>query len=93
MDPPSDDPPRRPAEIYLSRIEVHPDHQGHGIGSQLVRSLLDEADRQGQDLVLDVLVVNQRALALYRRLGLHAVSRHGNSNIKVKIEMSSRPPQ
>ena len=33
----------RPAEIYLSRIEVNPDHQGHGIGTRLISALIDEA--------------------------------------------------
>ncbi|MQA96050.1 MAG: divalent cation tolerance protein CutA [Streptosporangiales bacterium] len=81
---------RRPEEIYLARIEVHPDHQGRGIGARLVRSLLDEAARDGKELALDVLDVNERAQALYRRLGLHEVARHGDDAIKVR--MSTRPP-
>ncbi|MEU9246424.1 hypothetical protein [Streptomyces sp. NPDC048385] len=40
---------------------------------------------------MDVLVVNQRANALYRRLGLHEVTRHGENNIKIR--MSTKPPQ
>ncbi|WP_234543443.1 hypothetical protein [Streptomyces shenzhenensis] len=40
---------------------------------------------------MDVLVVNQRANALYRRLGLHEVTRHGENNIKTR--MSAKPPQ
>ena len=43
----------RPGEIYLSRIEIHPGHQGHGIGSRIISTLLEEAQRQGQDLILD----------------------------------------
>jgi GNAT superfamily N-acetyltransferase len=43
----------RPGEIYLSRIEIHLGHQGHGIGSRIISTLLEEAQRQGQDLVLD----------------------------------------
>lgn len=80
----------RHAEIYLARIEIHPDHQGRGIGSRLIRSLLRQARQQGQDLTLDVLVVNQRARALYRRLGLHEVTRHGENDIKIR--MSTKPP-
>ncbi len=31
----------RSGEIYLSRIEIYPDHQGHGIGTRLISALLD----------------------------------------------------
>jgi GNAT superfamily N-acetyltransferase len=75
----------RAGEIYLSRIEIHPGHQGHGIGSRIISALLEEARRQGQDLVLDVLTVNPRAQALYRRLGLTEVARHGDSGTKVTM--------
>lgn len=81
----------RPTEIYLARIELHPDHQGRGIGSQLIRSLLHQARRQGRDLTLDVLVVNQQAQALYRRLGLHEETRHGENDIKIR--MFTKPSQ
>ena len=80
----------RPAEIYLSRIEISPDHQGHGIGTRLVSALIDEARQKGQDLVLDVLTVNHRAQALYQRLGMTEVARHGDGNIKITMR-SSRP--
>jgi ribosomal protein S18 acetylase RimI-like enzyme len=75
----------RPAEIYLSRIEVHPSYQGHGIGTRLISALIEEATHKGQDLVLDVLTVNHRAQALYRRLGMKEVARHGDNNIKITM--------
>ena len=78
----------RPAEIYLSRIEVHPSHQGHGIGTRLISALIGEATHNGQDLVLEVLTVNRRAQALYRRLGMTEVATHG-----VKITMRSAQPR
>jgi len=43
----------RAGETRLSRIETHPGHQGHGIGSRIISTLVEEAQRQGQDLVLD----------------------------------------
>jgi len=80
----------RPDEIYLSRIEIHPDYQGRGIGTRLINMLLDEATRKGQDLVLDVLTVNHRAYALYQRLGLQEVARHGDGNIKITMRSAGR---
>jgi ribosomal protein S18 acetylase RimI-like enzyme len=81
----------RPGEICLSRIEVHPSYQGHGIGASLIRALIDEAAQKGQDLVLEVLNVNHRAQALYQRLGMIEVARHGDGNIKIVMRSSRLP--
>jgi ribosomal protein S18 acetylase RimI-like enzyme len=60
---------RRPSdEIFLAAIEIAPQHQKQGIGSQLVRELLDEADRSRRPVKLFVLKVNP-ARRLYERLG------------------------
>jgi ribosomal protein S18 acetylase RimI-like enzyme len=75
----------RPGEIYLSRIELLPEYQGCGIGAGLVRELIDEAGRRGQELALDVLAVNHRARALYQRLGLREVGRHGEGGIRIAM--------
>ena len=83
----------RPGEIYISRIEIHPDYQGRGIGTFLISALADEAKRKGQDLVLDVLAVNHRAQALYQRLGMKEVARHGDNNIKITMRLAPRPPE
>jgi ribosomal protein S18 acetylase RimI-like enzyme len=80
----------RPGEIYLARIEVHPSYQGQGIGARLIAALIDEAAQNGQDLFLDVLTVNHRAQALYQRLGMTEVARHGDGNIKITMR-SARP--
>jgi GNAT superfamily N-acetyltransferase len=83
----------RPGEIYISRIEIHPDYQGQGIGTLLISALADEARRKGQDLVLDVLTVNRRAQALYQRLGLKEVTRHGDNNTKITMRLTHSPPK
>ncbi len=33
----------RPAESYLARIEIRPDHLGGGIGTRLISAVIDEA--------------------------------------------------
>jgi GNAT superfamily N-acetyltransferase len=40
----------RPAEIYLARIEIHPDHQGGSIGTRLISAFIDEAGRKAKIL-------------------------------------------
>jgi ribosomal protein S18 acetylase RimI-like enzyme len=75
----------RPDEIYLARIEIHPDHQGGGIGTRLVSTLMDEARELNLVLVLDVLPVNKRALDLYQRLGMTEVARHGDGDVKITM--------
>lgn len=77
-------------ETYLGRIEIHPDYQGQGTGTQLIRRLLDEATDHARLVELDVLVVNHRAHALYRRLGFRDIHRHGPDNIKIRIRYT--PP-
>jgi ribosomal protein S18 acetylase RimI-like enzyme len=80
----------RPREIYLARIELAPDHQGHGTGTRLIRALAGEAAQNGQDLVLDVLAVNRRAQALYQRLGMREIARHGNVKITMRLSPQHR---
>jgi ribosomal protein S18 acetylase RimI-like enzyme len=56
-------------EIILASIEILPEWQGQGIGSSVVRSVMDRALASGKPLSLRVLHVNQRARSLYERLG------------------------
>jgi ribosomal protein S18 acetylase RimI-like enzyme len=80
----------RPGEIYLARIEIHPGHQGQGIGTRIISALVEEAERKGQQLVLDVLTVNRRAQALYRRLGLTEVTGHGDGGTRITMRSALR---
>ena len=82
---------QRTGETYLARVEVHPHHQHGGIGSELVRKLIDQATRQGQEFTLDVLAVNERAQALYQRLGMVEVARHGVGDIKIAMRYDKVP--
>ncbi len=57
--------------IYLAEIEILPEWQGRGIGSSVICSLMREAAACTKPLTLRVLHVNERARALYERLGFH----------------------
>ncbi len=56
-------------EIYLAEVQIVPEWQGRGVGSSIVRSLMNDAAAAGKPLTLRVLHVNERARALYERLG------------------------
>ena len=63
---------RREHCIFLSVIKIVPDHQNQGIGTKLIRALLNEADGRGAPVELQVLKVNP-ARRLYERLGFAVV--------------------
>jgi ribosomal protein S18 acetylase RimI-like enzyme len=66
----------RDRELYIARIEIRPDWQGRGIGSAVIRSLMQEAASSGRALTLDVLHGNDRARALYERLGFQSFAQN-----------------
>ena len=57
---------------YLSRIELLPEYQDRGIGSAVIRDLLDD----GRTVRLHVFTVNTRARDLYMRLGFRVDGEH-----------------
>jgi ribosomal protein S18 acetylase RimI-like enzyme len=63
---------RREDEICLGLIEILPEYQRRGIGTQLVESLIDEAHCSGEPIGLQVLKVNP-VRRLYERLGFFIV--------------------
>lgn len=65
----------RAGEVYVTRIEVHPDRQNQGIGTVVMRQLLDQAHEAGKAVSLHVFEINP-ARGLYHRLGLITASAH-----------------
>jgi ribosomal-protein-alanine N-acetyltransferase len=60
---------------HLTRLAVHPDFQGRGIGAQLLHHAIIEALERGANLItLNTQEKNDRSQALYRRFGF--VSTH-----------------
>jgi ribosomal protein S18 acetylase RimI-like enzyme len=67
---------RRPQEIRLVEISLLPEHRGSGVGSRLIRSLLEEARESARMVTIHVEKVN-RALRLYERMGFEIVADKG----------------
>jgi GNAT superfamily N-acetyltransferase len=61
---------RRGERTWLGGVGVVPDHRGSGVGESLTRMLLDQAREAGaREMVLEVIVENTPAIALYEKLG------------------------
>jgi GNAT superfamily N-acetyltransferase len=61
---------RRGERTWLGGIGVVPDHRGSGVGESLARRLLDQAREAGaREMVLEVIVENAPAIALYEKVG------------------------
>lgn len=73
---------RRADEWYLHHIELLPTWQNRGIGTFLIRQLLEEAHELGIPVTLQVLKMNP-ARRLYERLGFRIV---GETEIKYRMK-------
>lgn len=73
--------------IFLGGIQILPDFQSSGIGTQLITALIEESRASGKPLQLDVERTNTQARQLYERLGLR---RHGESETDIHMQFSSR---
>lgn len=54
--------------VHLAEIGLMPERQGQGLGTQIIRDVLDAADREGLPVELQVFSANP-ATKLYERLG------------------------
>jgi ribosomal protein S18 acetylase RimI-like enzyme len=76
---------RGASDIRIMDIALAPAFRGHGIGTQLLRELMAEADTSGRKLSIHV-EMNNPARSLYARLGFEPAGEHG---VYVLME---RPP-
>jgi ribosomal protein S18 acetylase RimI-like enzyme len=67
---------RRRDEIHIVDIALLPEHRGRGLGTTLMRDVLDEADAAAKPVTIHVERFN-RALRLYERLGFAQVEEQG----------------
>lgn len=54
-------------------ISVHPDHRGHGVGTELIKRLLKTAAKHHKAVSLSVDKINTSAFRLYQRLGFRVI--------------------
>ena len=64
----------RPSDLFLAKIFMLPEFQRRGVGTVLIRQLIERAGKERKPLRLRVLRVNTAARRLYARLGF-AVTR------------------
>ncbi|MEH3130981.1 MAG: GNAT family N-acetyltransferase [Mycolicibacterium neoaurum] len=64
----------RDGDVYVGLLEVAPVFQRRGIGTRVLREVLDDAFTAGRGVCLNVLKVNTDARRLYRRLGFVMVA-------------------
>jgi ribosomal protein S18 acetylase RimI-like enzyme len=67
---------RRAEEIRIVDIALLPDHRGSGIGTELLRAILDEGEASGKPVTIHVVEGNP-ARALYERLGFREIGGTG----------------
>jgi ribosomal protein S18 acetylase RimI-like enzyme len=68
---------RLESEIRLADISLLPEHRGKGVGSRLIREILDEAAVSGKAVTLHVEMMNHKAARLYERLGFEKLKNTG----------------
>ena len=59
----------KPDSLYIHEFQVLPEHQGRGVGTAVLRRVIDQAASRGLAVTLSVLRANPRARHLYERLG------------------------
>lgn len=67
---------RREREIRIMDVALLPEFRGRGIGTALLRALLDEGRRHGRAVTIHVESFNP-ARRLYARLGFRQIASHG----------------
>ncbi len=68
---------RRPEEIRLLDITVHPDNRNQGVGSMAIELLQTESETSAVPLRHSVYVSNDSALRFYRRHGFSVIEDFG----------------
>ncbi|HEX2852467.1 MAG TPA: N-acetyltransferase [Opitutaceae bacterium] len=66
-----------PAALFLANIQILPEFQNHGVGTAVVRGVLNDARARGKPVRLQVLKTNHAARRLYEQLGFRVTDLSG----------------
>jgi ribosomal protein S18 acetylase RimI-like enzyme len=83
----------REPHYYVRDIGVHPDTQGRGLGSALMRPTLDRCDQEGLSAYIEA--SSERSAALYARLGFQLIEElrvWGSPPLRLMLR-PPRPPE
>lgn len=61
--------------IEVSEIQIVPEHQCTGVGTQLLADVIDRARQRNKDVVLSTGLMNTRAARFFARLGFEETGR------------------
>ncbi|MEO7412390.1 MAG: GNAT family N-acetyltransferase [Opitutaceae bacterium] len=75
---------QEPETLFLANLQILPEFQNRGLGSAVVRRVIDEAQAAGFDVRLQVLKSNRSARRLYERLGF-AVTQEGGMHDHLRL--------
>jgi len=61
-------------QAHITRLAVHPSHQGQGVGALMLADLVEQARAQGAEFItLNTQTYNENSLRLYRRFGFEPI--------------------
>lgn len=76
--------------IYVGGIQILPEFQGKGIGTAIFTDLIEESNKTGLPITLEVHDVNVDAIKFYKRLGFKSV---GGEENKTHMKYSTASPE
>ncbi len=74
----------RDAQLYIRMIIVHPHHQGKGIGSKLLASVIRSGGKQSKSIGLEVFKINNKAKEFYERNGFDVEGETSSSYVMLR---------
>ena len=68
-------------EIYIGGVQILPEYRGRGLGTAILESLIEESKETSKPIRLEVFHDNQKAFALYEKLGFKVVEENEQQKI------------